>query len=97
MREFEKLVAMLDNAGIPYERDDSNGIFSMNRIKYPSKENCECSVIYGFGSYGYDDGTLEIMGLLTPEEEEYDQVIGWLTADEVFERIRKHYEGRSTI
>ena len=30
MREFEKLVAMLDNARIPYERDDSNGVFSMS-------------------------------------------------------------------
>lgn len=90
--EFDKLVKMLDDAGIPYEREDSVGFFTMDRVKYPSIDDCECSVIYGYGSYGYDDGTLEIMGLLTPEEEEYDQVVGYLTAEEVFERISKHYE-----
>lgn len=33
------------------------------------------------------------MGLLTPEEAEQDSVCGWLTADNVFERIKKHWEG----
>lgn len=92
MSEFDKLARMLDDAGIPYERNDSVGLFDMDRIKYPSTKNCKCSVIYGYGSYGFNNGTLEIMGLLTPEEEEYDQVVGYLTAEEVFERISKHYE-----
>ena len=51
------------------------------------------SAIEGFGSHGYglegEQGDLiEIMRLLTPEEEEYDSVRGWLTAEEVFERIK---------
>ena len=33
------------------------------------------------------------MGLLTPDEEEYDSVLGYLTAEDVFERIRKHHNG----
>ena len=29
---------------------------------------------------------------MTPEEIESDSVCGWLTAENVFERIKKHYE-----
>ena len=47
------------------------------------------SAIEGYGTYGYEDDKIEIMGLLTPEEEEYNSVAGWLTADEVFQRIRE--------
>jgi hypothetical protein len=46
-----------------------------------------------YGSYGNSCDELEIMGLLTPEEVEYDSVVGYLTAEDVFERIRKHYNG----
>lgn len=51
------------------------------------------SAVEGFGSHGFglrgEQGDLiEIMGLLTPEEEEYDSVRGWLTAEEVFGRIK---------
>lgn len=60
------------------------------------------SAIEGLGTYGYGgighgfDGTdetdgdlIEIMGLLTPEEEKYDSVVGYLTAEEVFRRIKE--------
>lgn len=50
------------------------------------------SVIEHQGSYGRHNDLLEIMGLLTPEEETYDSVAGHLTADDVFERIKKHWE-----
>lgn len=54
------------------------------------------SAIEGRGTHGYipegecfgPTDSIEIMGLLTPEEEEYDSVRGWLTAEEVFERIK---------
>lgn len=45
------------------------------------------SAIEGFGSCCYDADLIEIMGLLTPEEKEYSRVVGWLTAEDVFERI----------
>jgi hypothetical protein len=35
---------------------------------------------------------IEIMGLLTPEEQEYDSVVGYLTAEEVFRRIKEAVE-----
>lgn len=91
---------MLDQSGIPYERDDDNFLMlaygmpygGIQRIKYPKKEDFVCSVVYGYGTYGYESGELEIMGLLTPEDEKYDSVVGHLTAKEVFDRISKHYK-----
>ena len=60
------------------------------------------SAIEGYGSYGFggwDHGTLgtdekdgdliEIMGLLTPEERVCSKVKGYLTAEEVFRRIKE--------
>lgn len=103
--EFDKLVKMLDDAKIPYERDDEDpnqdyyklsGNAPMKRIKYgkiPEKPKlCVCSVICGYGSYGGNEGLLEIMGLLTPDEEEVDSVAGWLEAEDVFNRIKNHYD-----
>lgn len=48
-----------------------------------------CSIIEGYGTYGEENDLLEIMGLLTPEEEQHDSVRGYLTAENVFERIKK--------
>lgn len=100
MQEFDKLIKMLDESGIPYERDDDNFMMltfgtpvgGIKRIKYPKKEDFVCSVVFGNGTYGFESGKLEIMGLLTPEEEQYDSVIGYLTAKDVFDRISKHYK-----
>lgn len=99
MSEFDKLISMLDESGIPYERDDDNftmlaygmPVGGIRRIKYPKNEDFVCSVVFGHGTYGFESGKLEIMGLLTPQEELYDSVVGHLTAEEVFYRIRKHY------
>ena len=44
------------------------------------------------GSYGYKDGLIEIMGLLTEEEREQDDVVGYLTPEEVFRRIKRDWE-----
>lgn len=103
--EFNKLCKMLDDAKIPYERDDDDpnhdfyvrmrpDVLPMRRIKYYGKNEhaCVCSIIYGYGSYGVEKGLLEISGLLTPEEEEFDSVMGYLTADDVFSRIKEHWD-----
>lgn len=100
MSEFDELIIMLDKSGIPYERDDdsftmlafSTPLGGIKRIKYPKKEGFICSVVFGHGTYGFEVGELEIMGLLTPEEEKYDSVVGHLTAEDVFDRISKHYK-----
>lgn len=53
-----------------------------HEIFVPSRENCEWDAICQEGSYGYKEGLLEIYGSIVPEENE-DNVIGWLTAEEV--------------
>lgn len=86
--EMNKLAYMLACRLIPYEfTKHLNG----PHLEYPNHKDCECSVICNDVSYGHEDGLLEIMGLLTDEEEEFDDVKGWLTADDVFERISKDY------
>lgn len=86
MTEMEKLEKMLNVAGIPYEVAYP---FDKPQIIYPSKENRVCDAICHRGSYGYEDGLLEIMGLV--DEEAGDEVEGYLTADDVFRRIVDHY------
>ena len=65
-------------------------------VRYPNGERM-VSAIEGYGSLGYgswlhkDNPTdlIEIMGLLTPEERAVSAVRGYLTAEEVFRRIKE--------
>ena len=60
---------------------------------YPNKEIMKISAIEGFGTYGSVDDKIEIMGGWTPWEkfESGNEPIGWLTARNVFNRIKKDY------
>ena len=92
-KEIFKLKEMLEKAQIPFvfkeHNDDRNGY----QILYPSVgEKSKCSVIEHSYSYGNEQDLLEIMGLLTDEESEYDSIVGFLSAENVFERIKKDYE-----
>ncbi len=73
-------------------------------VYYPDGERM-ISAIEGYGTYGFggwDLGTLdtdekdgdliEIMGLLKPDEAGGDSVLGYLTAEEVFRRIKEAVE-----
>ena len=97
-KEIIKLKEMLENANIPFdffrwlENDDlpKDYLDTMDGyvLKYPNRGSGEvCSVIEHGGSYGHKDDKLEIMGLTGT-----DDVEGWLSAKEVFNRIKKHYE-----
>ena len=88
MTEMERLIYKLDNAAVPYETRE---LFGTTQVIYPSEEVWKCDVICHQFSYGGDEGLLEIMGLLTDEEAEYDDVVGYLTADDVFSRIIRDY------
>ena len=98
---------MLETADIPFEFVDCFGydkrllsvfpdIMDQYHIFYPSKgEDQKISVIEGFGAYGSEQDKLEIMGLITPWERfEGNTVVGWLTAENVFKRIKKDWEER---
>ena len=92
-QEILKLDGKLNNANIPHVL---KRMFDGWQICYPSDDEKDMvmDVIEHFGSFGKEDDTLEIMGLLTPEEEKDDLVLGHLTADEVFMRIWYHYHYR---
>lgn len=91
-QEILKLDRMLTDASIPHTLDR---LFDGWQVCYPTREQPELvmDAIEHYGSYGKDEDKLEIMGLLTPDEEEYDSVLGYLTAEDVFERVRKHHNG----
>ena len=92
-KEILKLDQMLTEENIPHTLSRA---FDGWQVCYPNErktEECIMDAIEHFGSYGHENDKLEIMGLLTPEEEEYDSVLGYLTAEDVFERIRKNYNG----
>ena len=87
-KEIKRLVEMLEIANIPFELTDDVMGNSDNQIWYPNYEENICDVICHEFSYGGKDGLLEIMGL---SENECDDVEGWLTAEEVFEKIYTDY------
>ena len=88
--EMDKLEQLLVEADIPYEK---SRVFGGKHLIYPRKGDDQvCSVILHKGSYGRHNGLLELMGLLTDEELECDDVAGYLTADDVFGRIKKHWD-----
>ena len=88
---IKTLADMLFDHCIPFELTTDAEGNERNQIWYPSKKNNVCDVICHRYSYGYERGLLEIMGLLTEEESEVDSVVGWLTAEDVFERIWRHW------
>ena len=85
MKEILKLIELLAKNNIPFEL---NVLFDAPQVIYPNKDLCVCDVICHKYCYGYEQGLLEMMGLC-PEAD--DNVVGYLTADEVFEKIKSHY------
>lgn len=91
-QEILRLHKMLEEASIPHTVSRwMDGWMVCYPVARPSEE-CVIDAIETSHSYGYWEDKIEIMGLLTPEEEECDSVVGHLTAENVFERIKKHWE-----
>lgn len=99
--EIFKLKEKLDAIDLEYEFHNRApkdiGYEHYQIILLDENNNRIVSVIQGNGTYGGNNNKLEIMGLLTPEEEEHDCVLGWLTADEVYERIMNYYGSREKL
>ncbi len=83
--EMDKLIPMLCKADIPFDLTIHMG---RSQIIYPSVKEKVCDAVLHWGSYGREQGLLEIMGLVENEE---DAVEGWMTAEQVFDRILDHY------
>ena len=94
-KEIFRLKGMLEQAKIPFT---FRKLYDGFQICYPRNNKSEddfvreCSVIEHEGYYGHSQDLLEIMGLLTEEESKYDSVVGYLSAENVFERIKNNYE-----
>lgn len=91
--EIVKLHELLDDARIPHEFvfDPGNIGFS---VVYMDGDEVICDACTHSFSYGHEENLIEIIGLLTPEERRRDEVAGWLTAEDVFQRISNHYNGK---
>ena len=87
MTEMEKLIKLLEEEKIPFETTECWGA---TQVCYPSSNNRVCDAVCHSFSYGHERGLLEIMGLVN-EEEVGDSVEGYLTAEDVFERIKNHF------
>lgn len=91
-QEILRLQKMLEENNIPHAFGRwMDGWMVCYPVARPSEE-CVIDAIEMSGSYGRERDLIEIMGLLTPEEEECDAVAGYLTAENVLERIKKHWE-----
>lgn len=91
MTELDKLEEYLKKNNIPYTRvDESDQWLMRHQIMVPEAyPNAEWDAICNPGSYGYEQGLLEIMGDLVDEEKDGDSVVGYLTAEDVVKRIEE--------
>lgn len=85
--EMTKLIEILKKSNIPFQVTSCEGA---PQVWYPNRKHVVCDAVCHKYSFGGKDGLLEIMGLVD-EEEVGDEVEGYLTAEEVANRIFEHY------
>ena len=105
-KEIFRLKRMLEKAEIPFKFIKNFGydetllseypdILEHYQICYPQEgEGMKISVIEGLGTHGREQDKLEILGGFTPWEQfkHGDSPIGFLTAKNVFKRIKKDWD-----
>ena len=97
MTEMDKLEAYLKEKGYEYERiDKSEGLkdiplIDIHQIIVYKRGKRDWEAICHKGSYGYEQGLLEVMGSRVVRESDHDWVVGYLTAQDVIDRL----EGRA--
>lgn len=104
LKELNKLEQWLIDNDVKYERIDKEDIpideahpyclsqFEQHQICVPEydPQHREWDAICHRGSYGAEEGLLEIMGTIV-RDNAGDSVEGWLTAEDVIERIKEKY------
>ena len=96
LTQLNKLEQYLKDNNIPYERiDKDDGVMDWHQICVPNHttQEKEWDVICHKGSYGSEEGLLELYGTIGDPNAE-DSVEGWLTADDVIARIRGEEDER---
>jgi len=95
LTEFLKLEKLLDESDLWYEEVIDTTLkdpyYWHCQICYPSKANKISDVVIFRGSYGVEKGLLEMYGLVD-EDKIGDTVQGHMTAEEVFEIWKRHWD-----
>ena len=97
LTELDKLENLLRGSGYEYVRDDAEPDedvkFNRHQIRVFEADYTRqiASIICHYGSYGYEQGLLEVMGDVVDHGLHEDGVEGFLSADEVFERLENYY------
>ena len=88
MSELDKLEKYLKEKGIFYSREDEEqGFYNKHQIiVFDENREIQWDAICQRGSYGYEQGLLEIYGRIVSDQDE-DSVVGWLTAEDVIKRL----------
>ena len=92
LTELNKLEDYLKSRGYSYERNDEHPRFGKRAgmfhqlVVYADGERSWDAICH-WGSYGFEEGLLEIMGDIVRDDE--DQVVGYLTADDVIGRLEQ--------
>lgn len=85
--EINKLILLCEVTKLPYEVKELMG---RPQVFFPNFSERISDAVCHYGSYGHENGLIEIMGLTDPMIS--DDVEGWLTAAEVFCRWYKYYK-----
>lgn len=92
LNEFVKLVVGLNQKGLKIDTELITN-WGAQVIVYDNEGNRLWDAVINKGSYGSERGLLEIMGSAIVKkvskmgDDDEDEVIGWLTADEILEKI----------
>lgn len=92
--EIFKLASMLLADNIPFKFINIYDGYQI--LLYNDNGSTLADAVQHMGSYGHENDLIEIMGGLTPTEEEESSVCGWLTADEVYARFKYCYENNTS-
>ena len=92
MEELRRLEAYLRATGVQYEAFNEEGRWGRHQIIVFEDGERSWDAICQRGSYGWEDGLLEVMGEPVVKPGDGDSVCGWLTADEVIERFEEYKE-----
>ena len=92
LNEFVKLVVGLNQKGIKIDTELVTN-WGAQVIVYDNEGNRLWDAVINKGSYGSERGLLEVMGSAIVKkvslmgDDDEDEVLGWLTADEILEKI----------
>ena len=85
-KEIHKLDKLLTDASIPHT---FSSFYDGWQVCYPTDKNRLLDAVEHFGSYGANKDLLEIMNFAKGRP---NGIEGWLSAEEVFDRIKHHYK-----